>query len=162
MIERFARGSTPHTSASDPLFHCRCATRWCPPWQCSVDHTLEGEEARGYGEKCWRFCTNFRPETAPETSFETKRAASAGIHKFYGTILSCRKASWFPTPWSFPAGKRNGFQFADPFLQESVRVSNSVLPCRKASWSTLACSFSAGRRPGFQFQAPSRPASAVG
>src|SRR5437016_2740740 len=99
-------------SASDPLFHCRCATGWCPPWQCSVDHILEGEEARVYGEKCWRFCTNFRPETAPETSFETKRAASAGIHKFYGhdpflqesvmvfqsMILSCRKASWFPIP----------------------------------------------------------------
>src|SRR5438046_6950013 len=51
MIERFARGSTPHTSASDPLFHCRCATGWCPPWQCSVGHILEGEEAKGLRRK---------------------------------------------------------------------------------------------------------------
>src|SRR5437762_645065 len=25
-------------------------------------------------------------------------------------VLSCRKASWFPIPWSFPAGKRREFK----------------------------------------------------
>src|SRR5947207_2305608 len=29
-------------------------------------------------------------------------------------VLSSRKASWFPIPWSFPPGKRRGFQFHGP------------------------------------------------
>jgi len=42
-------------------------------------------------------------------------------------VLSCRKASWFPILWSFPAGKRHGFQFRGPFLQESVMVFHSMI-----------------------------------
>src|SRR6266850_1154020 len=70
-------------------------------------------------------------------------------------ILSCRKASWFSFPRSFPAGKRRGFPFHDPFLQESVVVFlSTILSCRKASWFSFPRSFPAGKRRGFPFHDP--------
>src|SRR6266850_618753 len=76
-------------------------------------------------------------------------------------ILSCRKASWFSFPRSFPAGKRRGFPFHDPFLQESVVVFlSTILSCRKASWFSFPRSFPAGKRHGFPFR-PGKVLSAV-
>src|SRR5437870_1215773 len=74
---------------------------------------------------------------------------------FHSMVLSCRKASWFSIPWSFPAGKRHGFPFHGPFLQESVMVFHSmILSCRKASWFSIPWSFPAGKRHGFPFHGP--------
>src|SRR5437016_14295754 len=70
-------------------------------------------------------------------------------------VLSSRKGSWFPIPWSFPPGKGHGFQFHGPFLQERVMVSNSmVLSSRKGSWFPIPWSFPPGKGHGFQFDGP--------